>query len=294
MEILKLPCQPYEKATVTALGFFDGVHIAHTALLKKTVAFAKEKKLIPAVFTFTDAPHKTGERLLSLEERLSRFALHGIEVVFTADFGALKELSPEDFIESILKNICHASAAVCGFNFRFGKNAVGDAAFLQEHLPESIVLDPVKQGGEAVSATRVRNLLEQGAVEDAARLLGKPYTVKAVVDRGKALGRTIGFPTANMKPNELLPKNGVYETRVLIDGMIYAALTDIGFRPTAEKKGERRMETHIPHFSGDLYGKELAVSFIRRLRDEKQFESIEALRAQLALDLAQTERKKIK
>ncbi len=292
MEILKLPCPPYTKETVTALGFFDGVHIAHASLLKQAVDAARERALTPAVFTFFDAPHKQGEKLLSFQERLARFEKHGIETVFVADFAALKELSPIDFIENILKVTCRTAMAVCGFNFRFGKNAAGDAALLLSHFPCSIVLEPVMQDGRTVSASRVRKLLEEGKVEDAARLLGMPYTVSAEVTHGKELGRTIGFPTANMKPDAFLPKNGVYETSIFIDGKAYTALTDIGFRPTAEKEGERRMETYIPHFSGDLYGKNLTVSFVRRLREEKRFDSIEALKAQLLFDLAQTERKK--
>jgi len=140
-----------------------------------------------------------------------------------------------------------------------------------------------------------KKLLALGLVEEAARLLGAPYAVRGEVLHGKALGRTIGFPTANMLPEGLLPRDGVYETRVLLEGKSYAGLTDIGLRPTAETAGERRMETYIPHFSGNLYGKTLTVSFLRRLRGETQFESIEALKAQLALDLAEidkTERKR--
>ncbi len=292
METLLLPQEPYGRPTVTALGFFDGVHIAHAALLEKTVAIAREKGLVPAVFTFLDAPHKTGERLLSFEERLARFEVYGIEVVFAADFAALRSLSPEDFMERVLKGTCRSALAVCGFNFRFGKEARGDSALLSSLLPESVILPPIELDGGTVSASRVRALLADGRVEEAARLLGAPYTVRGKVLHGKALGRTIGFPTANMKPKALLPKDGVYETRVLLGSESYIALTDIGLRPTAETAGERRMETYIPHFSGDLYGKELSVSFLRRIRGEKQFDSIEDLKAQLARDLAEAERKK--
>lgn len=295
METVLLPAVPYGKATVTALGFFDGVHIAHAALLEKTAAVAKERGLVPAVFTFLDAPHKTGERLLSFEERCARFEAYGIETVFAAPFEALRALSPTDFVEQILKKTCRSALAVCGFNFRFGRGAEGDSTLLTSLLPDSVVLAPIELDGGAVSASRVRELLCLGLVEEAARLLGAPYAVRGEVLHGKALGRTIGFPTANMLPEGLLPRDGVYETRVLFEGKSYAGLTDIGLRPTAETAGERRMETYIPHFSGDLYGKTLTVSFLRRLRGETQFESIEELKAQLALDLAEidkTERKR--
>ena len=285
MQVIRLPSEPYPSETVTALGFFDGVHIAHAALLSHTVSVAREKGLISAVFTFLDAPHKEGARLLSSEDRLARMESLGIEVVFVADFASLCSLSPEAFVSEVLCGMCSARMAICGFNFRFGKEARGDGALLSRLLPESIILPPILKDGETVSATRIKALLTEGRVEEAAHLLGSPYTVRAEVLHGKALGRTLGFPTANMRPAELLPQNGVYETRVYLDGACYIGLTDVGTRPSAEAEGERRMETYLPHFSGDLYGKELAVAFLRRIRGERHFASIDALKAQLLKDL---------
>jgi len=290
MEKIFLPAERYPTPTVTALGFFDGVHLAHAALLRQTVEMAKQKGCRPAVFTFLDAPHKEGKKLFSKQERLEQFEACGIETVFLAEFEALRSLSPEQFIQTVLEDICHTKAAVCGYNFRFGKDAAGDAALLKQHLPESYILPPYKHGGELISSTRIRTLIEDGKVEEAAQLLGAPYTVKGSVLHGKALGRTLGFPTANMMPQELLPKNGVYETRAFIDGSVYAALTDIGTRPTVEGKGERRMETYILDFDGDLYGKELSVTFLRCLREEIRFASADDLKAQLKKDLAKIEK----
>jgi riboflavin kinase/FMN adenylyltransferase len=294
MQEICLPSEAYQRPTVTALGYFDGVHIAHAALLEHTVRLAKRLGAVPAVFTFRDAPHKDGVRLFSYEERLAAFAAHGIEAVFTADFEKVRHLCAERFVEDILIGMCGARAAVCGYNFRFGKGAAGDAAMLQALLPESYILPAVLLDGAAVSSSRVREALLAGDVEEAALLLGEPYTVSAAVLHGKGLGRRLGFPTANMKPDELLPQNGVYETRVAVGGRHYSALTDIGTRPTVEGEGERRMETYILHFKGDLYGQQLPVSFVRRLRGEKHFESAEELIAQLGADVKAIERTKNK
>lgn len=286
MKKIFLPCTRYPVPTVTALGFFDGVHIAHAALLKETVALAKRQGAVPALFTFAQTPRRAESKLLSLESRLLQFEKHGIEVAFVANFDALCSLSPDAFVRDVLQAVCHANAAVCGYNFRFGKNAAGDAEKLLQLLPQSLVLPPVLHDGETVSSSRIRRLIENGEVEKAAELLGAPYTLSAPVTHGKALGRTLGFPTANMQPHELMPKSGVYETRVSFDGKEFVGLTDIGTRPTVEGDGECRMETHIPDFSGDLYGKTVSVTFLRRLRGELCFSSVDELKAQLQKDIS--------
>lgn len=285
--------EPYTEKTVTAIGFFDGTHLAHAALLKETVRLSRELGLCAALFTFADMP-KGGASLSTLENRLHAFEAYGIETVFIADFASLCSLCAEDFVKDVLVGICRAEAAVCGFNFRFGKGAAGDAALLKRLLPKTEVLAPVEQDGSTVSSSRIRALIAEGKVEEAARLLGAPYTLCGRVEHGKALGRRLGFPTANIRSPLLLPKNGVYETRVDIDGVRYAAMSDVGNRPTVEGQGERRIETYILNFDGDLYGKEISVAFVRRLRDEIAFESEQALLAQLKKDAEDIERKATK
>ena len=290
MQTVFLPAKPYEKKTVVAIGFFDGVHLAHRALLSETVRLAHEMGARAALFTFDALPVKTGTPLSTLDERLALFEELGIEVAFVARFSDVCSVSPEDFVKNILIRSCGAIRAVCGFNFRFGKGASGTASDLSALLPGSRILSQVELGGTAVSSTRIRALLSEGKVEQANELLGEPYTVCAKVEHGKALGRTLGFPTLNMCPVSLPLSNGVYETRVCLDGKTYAGVTDIGHRPTVEGEGERRMETHLIGFEGDLYGRSVAVSFVGRLRDEIAFKSERELALRLAEDKALAER----
>lgn len=285
LSILSLPCAPVSFETVTALGFFDGVHRGHRALLDATVRLASSLGVKPAVFTFSGT-FKGKAPLTDESTRLRLLEEAGIEAVFLVDFDAVRSLSPEDFVKNCLQGVCRARAAVCGFNFRFGKNASATAENLLSLLPSSLIIPAIYESGEVISSSRIRALLKAGAVEEAALLLGRPYSLTGEVLRGKALGKTWGFPTANMKPRALLPAPAVYATEIFIGEKRYPAITDVGTRPTVEGAGETRMETHIPAFSGDLYGKTLSVSFIKRLRDEKKFPSAEALCAQLTLDVA--------
>ena len=290
MQTVFLPSEPFAEKTVVAIGFFDGVHLAHRALLSETVRLAREAGAKAALFTFDTLPVKAGAPLSTLEERLTLFEGLGIEVAFVARFSDVCSLSPKDFVKNVLMIACGATRAVCGFNFRFGKGACGSASDLLDLLPESRVLSEVELGGVTVSSTRVRALLSEGKVAEANALLGAPYTVSAEVEHGKALGRTLGFPTLNMRPASLPLADGVYETRVCLDGTIYAGVTDVGYRPTVEGEGERRMETHLIGFDGCLYGKTLAVSFVGRLRDEIAFKNERELAHQLAKDKALAER----
>ncbi len=290
MQTVFLPAEPYEEKTVVAIGFFDGVHLAHRALLSETVHLARETGAKAALFTFDTLPVKAGAPLSTLAERLALFESMGIEVAFVARFFDVCSLSPEDFVKNILVRACGATRAVCGFNFRFGKGASGTASDLLALLPESRILSEVELGGTAISSTRIRALLSEGKIKEANELLGKPYTLSATVEHGKALGRTLGFPTINMRPSSLPLADGVYETRVCLNGTTYAGVTDIGHRPTVEGKGDRRMETHLIGFEGNLYGCSVAVSFVGRLRDEVTFKNERELALRLAEDKALAER----
>ena len=285
MEVWHLcdPIPPNE--AVIALGFFDSVHLGHMALLTETVARAAACGAVCAAFTFPMLPTKGESPLLSLEERLSLIEEAGIRRVILADFSEVQALSPEDFVKKILVKTCHARTAVCGFNFRFGRGAVADAARLSALLPGSVTVNALRYGGLPISTTRIRAALAEGDVCAAADMLGRPYTVSGPVLHGKSFGKHLGFPTANMKPPSFLPRAGVYRTRVTVDGKAHLALSDVGTRPTVEGAGEVRLETFIPDFSGDLYGKTLRVAFLSRIRDERRFASPGALAAQIAKDL---------
>ena len=269
---------------VIALGYFDGGHIGHAALLKKTVSEAARLGCESAVFSFSHLPTKSAVPLLTEEERLSFFERMGIDNVFLASFEHIHTLSPEEFANSVLKNTFRARLALCGFNFRFGHNATGDSALLCDLLPDSIVLPPYLHEGIPISASRIREALMAGNVCQATAMLGHPYTVTGAVTHGKAVGRILGFPTANIRPENLL-RYGVYQTEVEIDGRRYRGLSDVGVRPTFEGENEARVETFLKDFSGDLYGKTLKISFLSFLREEKRFASLEDLKAQIAKDI---------
>ena len=286
MKIFSLPCLDLPKEDrVIALGCFDGTHPGHEALFRATVAEARRLGATPSVFTFSDFLPQKGAPLSTLEERLNGMKGCGIETVFLCAFSAVKSLSPETVTEDILKGALGAVSTVCGFNYRFGAGAKGNGETLRAAFPEARQLPAVTYDGAPISSSRIRAALENGKVEEAHALLGRPYSVTGEVSHGKGAGHLFGFPTANVAVPTLLPARGVYETRVTVDGESYVGLSDVGIRPTVENGGEERVESFLLDFSGDLYGKRITISFLRRLRDEKRFENPEALRTQIEKDV---------
>lgn len=294
MEILALPALTPELAPdrcVVALGFFDGVHTAHAAVLLRARQEAEARSLPLLVFTFllSDGP-KADPRLGEEEERAALLAAHGAAYLSRASFSALSSLSPAVFVREVLREELHAEATVVGEDFRFGHRAVGDAPLLallmREAGGDAVTVPSVSFEGERVSSSRIRAALLRGDCEGAGYLLGRPYALTLPVQRGRHLGHALGFPTANQLPPEgrMLPAAGVYVTSVLLpDGRRMRGVTDVGTRPTVGGE-ELRMETHIPGFSGDLYGQPLTVAFLHRLREERRFSSLSALAEQIAKD----------
>lgn len=284
--------------SVLALGFFDGVHLAHRALLKKTVAEAAARGLAAAVFTFAGGLPgvKSGARLTSDEERNALFEEIGIEYLYTVAFEDVCALAPETFIETYLLRLCQARLAVAGFNFRFGKNAGGDALMLTESMRkvggDALILPPFLFEGEAVSASRIRRVLEEGDPALAARLLGRPYAISTPVLHGKALGRHLGTPTLNQRfaPGAVIPRRGVYVCLCRAGNRLYRGVCNIGVRPTVECDAAVNAETYLLDFSGDLYGKAVTVEFLHFIRPEEKFASPEALQAQIAHDVESARR----
>ena len=288
-----LPARP----RVVALGFFDGMHRGHAALFAAARQAARERGCETAVFTFADdGSLKPGApRLLAEDERLSLMQAQGAEAVFLYRFSAISGLSPAAFVEKILFEQLSAAAVVCGYNFRFGAGGAGDAALLHRllgahHVP-LITLPAQRLGDEVISASRIRAALAAGEAELAAHMLGRPYTVSGCVAHGKALGRTIGVPTANLPilPGRVLPAHGVYAAVGYLegDGRPHAGVANIGVRPTVEAGAAPNCETHFLDRVGDIYGKHLTVLLLRRLRGEITFENLEALHAQILQDAAQ-------
>lgn len=286
-----------QKLSVTAaLGFFDGVHIGHAALLRAACETARENGSSPAVWTFSAPPFPNrAKQLTTLSEKLALFASHGIRYAFIYEFSDVRDYEPDVFVHKVLIEECHLSAAICGFNFRFGKNAAGTSdmlgVLLSVYGAALQVLPAVTLDDQPVSATRIRALLSSGDTVNAARCLGRPYSVTLPVVHGKALGRTIGIPTINQNPPQSmqLPMNGIYAASVCADGRTYPAVTNIGVRPSvAEDDHHPNAETHIIGYSGSLYDQSVTVSFRERLRDEIRFDSLDTLKAQIAEDIRQS------
>lgn len=285
MRVLRLKDALLDTPTAIALGYFDGGHTGHAALIRRTVDEARRTGCESAVFSFSHLPTKSGAPLWTENDRLAFFEELGIENVIIADFDEVKGLSPEDFVEKILTARFNARLALCGFNFRFGRGALGDSNLLTRLLPQSVVLPPMLYKNEPISSTRIREALALGALDDANAMLGRPYTLTGKVSHGRALGRSLGFPTANISTPLFVPRHGVYKTEVKVGGQLYKGLTNVGVRPSVEAQGEVRIETFLSDFSGDLYGMELSLSFLSFLREERRFDSLDALKAQMTEDL---------
>lgn len=281
-------------ACAVALGNFDGLHIGHKTVLKSTMEIAKKHNLEAKVMLFDIHPK---EFLFS--EKLPRLMTDAeIEKSLTAmgfgicrvSFKEIMNYSCEEFFEKILIEKLGAKAVCCGFNYSFGKNGTGNSETLKELCKESgiecNVSEPVSIDGMTVSSTAIRNFLLNGEVQKAAQMLGRNYAICGEVMDGDKRGRTMGFPTANQRIDDALavPKFGVYETLVTVDGKKYKGVTNIGIRPTflAEKA---LSETHIIDFSGDIYRKDITVELVRFLRPERQFGSLLKLKEQLEKDI---------
>jgi riboflavin kinase/FMN adenylyltransferase len=194
-------------------------------------------------------------------------------------------MSPTDFVAYLRRLFPNLEKVHCGGNWRFGLNGAGTAQTLRDAGISVKVSRYAKVADCVISSTRIRAALAEGDVEAAAAMLGRPYSVSGGVTHGKSVGHAFGFPTANVAAATLLPAYGVYETRIAIDGREYRALSDVGVRPTLEDAGEERIESFLLDFAGDLYGKHLRISFLRRLREERRFDSAEALWAQIKKDV---------
>lgn len=281
------------RKTVFALGFFDGVHLGHQALLLACRHLAERMGCECGAVTFTSHPDAlvTGKTPPLIDTDLQRQQLlsaYGTKNILALSFDeALKNTPWEDFLEFLLQK--GAAGFVCGEDFRFGHRGEGTAQKLADFcrkkgLPWAVV--PAQTlDGIRISSTHIRSLIEAGDMETAARFLGHPHNLTGVVQHGKELGRTIGIPTANLTIPEgiIVPKFGVYATQVLLDGCSYSAVTNIGTRPTVGGDSIT-VESWLLDYSGDLYSKQLTVLFYQFLRPEQKFPSLEALQAEIRKD----------
>ena len=276
-----------------ALGNFDGLHIGHMAVLDKTLEQAKNG-LKAAVMLFDEHSMKdiTGEappKLITDSERAGIFEEKGLET-FIVNFSQIKDFSPEEFFEKILTEKLNAKAVVCGFYYRFGQKAKGDAKLLEEMCIKNgvdcVIIDEVITDGLPVSSTAIRKAVECGDIGKANRMLGRKFGYCAEVINGDKRGRTWGFPTINQKlPDGLaVPQFGVYESIVTVDGKNYKGVTNIGLRPTVGTDCILS-ETHIISFEGDLYGRCVDVRLVKFMRQEKKFGSFDELIKQIKSDV---------
>ena len=287
-----------EKKRVIALGFFDGVHLGHQALLRTAVERAAEKDLSSAVFTFDRSPKEfvTGVKVPLLttndERRATIQSLFPVDSVIIEPFDEQMMTMPwVDFVLMLAQKY-HAGWLVAGHDFRFGHKNAGTPALLCKKAAQlgmgCDIIPAVTLNGETVSSTLIRRLLRDGEMERARQLLGHSYTITGEVLHGKGLGRTIGAPTLNVIPAEglLIPAYGVYATRVSVAGRQYDAVTNVGVRPTVDENGGVTVESHLLDVSEQLYGKECRVEFVKLLRREQKFADLSALQAQIAKDVS--------
>ncbi|MBE6536936.1 MAG: bifunctional riboflavin kinase/FAD synthetase [Ruminococcaceae bacterium] len=277
---------------VCALGFFDGVHIAHRSLIEKAKAEAKTLGIPLSVFTFFSGGSSLKsekERLLTDEEKLSELELLGVDTAVVFDFEIIKDLSATAFVEEILVRKLNTHTAFCGFNFRFGRNAEGDAAALENLMSangrRTVTVPEYKKNNRCVSSSEIRGLLKENKLADAARLLGKPFFIDGSVSHGLGLGKALGFPTVNVGMNggKFKLQNGVYYTAVELSGKIYSGITNVGICPTFDER-EKHTETFILNFDGNIYDSKIRIYFIEFLREEIKFSSKEALISQINVD----------
>ena len=285
--------QSKQPRSVLALGMFDGVHLGHRALIRQAAQAAKSLDAQTVAFTFTDAPgkllHLPVTSLSTPEQRRAWLTEAGADRVDMVDFTqAFADLSPEAFVD-YLQERYRIAALAAGFNYTFGKYGAGTAKTLRElgeaHGFQVLIAEPVLVDAEPVSSTRIRTLVSEGRMGEARDLLGRPYTLTGTVITNRRIGRRLGYPTANLEAGEqLLPPDGVYATFAEVEGVSRPAVTNVGRNPTVEGK-RRTVETYLLNEDMSLYGTELSVAFLARLREEETFPSLEALSRQIGRDV---------
>jgi riboflavin kinase / FMN adenylyltransferase len=281
---------------VLALGNFDGLHRGHVKIIERVNRRAGERGCTSVVMTFDPhpprvvRPDKAPPLIMTKAQRLEAIAAAGIQGTAVVRFThELSQWDPETFVRTVLVDWLHVAEVWVGANFLFGRDRAGNFSLLRalgaRYGFRAEKIDPVRYREFVVSSTRIRRLIGEGRVDEAGALLGHPYYVDGTVVEGARRGRELGCPTANLEVvNELAPPNGVYATTVQLDSVIHPSITNIGVRPTFGDTARPVVETHVLGFEGDLYGAPVRLGFVQRLRDERAFESVEQLRAQIDAD----------
>jgi len=282
MEIIKLNGTRVKANTVAAIGFFDGVHLAHKELINKTIEIGNKKNLEKAIITFDVHPKSILFNLeylylTPLEKKIEIFKEFDLDYIYVIEFTKEKaSLDPLEFIESYLKDI---HTIVCGFDFKFGVRGSGNVkTLLTDSRFKTIVLNEVTFEGYKVGSTHIRDLIKSGQINQVKEVLGDYYSIKGEVVHGAKKGRMIGYPTANVNTGDyLIPKRGVYVTYTKVKGIWYESMSSVGHNPTLNCNVDLSVESNIFNFDEDIYGEIIEVKFIKRLRDEIKFTSVESL-----------------
>ncbi|MFQ3575921.1 MAG: bifunctional riboflavin kinase/FAD synthetase [Cytophagales bacterium] len=284
--------------SVLTIGMFDGVHLGHQKILKTLVEEAKKQEKLSVVVTFKDHPQhvlrpetkNTLKLITTLDEKIEVMGSLGIDEVVVLNFDEeMSERSSSWFIEEVVKKKCNADVLVLGYDHRFGRGREGGFEFLNQHKEKwglkLIEIPRHDVDSNVVSSTAIRSFLSNADFESVSLYLGRDFNFSGIVEKGRALGRTIGFPTANLNVDQLkiLPPTGVYAVRVKLNGNMFSGMMNIGFNPTVEGKGFS-IEVNIFDFDQDIYGSKLVVIPVKRIRDEKKFENFDALKKQIESD----------
>jgi len=285
-----------EEPTAISLGKFDGIHRGHELLLEELMK-QKKKGLATVIFTFDIPPkqnflHEELKVLTTNEEKRYMFESFGIDYLIECPFTPeVMNMEAEDFIQMLVERLS-VKSIVAGEDFCFGHNRRGNHQMLKDFAAklsyEAIIFPKMKEAERDISSTYVREEIANGNIEMANKLLGYPYFVSGAVSHGKKIGRTIGFPTINLIPAEhkLLPAYGVYITKVMIDGLVYHGVTNVGKKPTIEGTNPVGIETYILDFNENIYEQVVTVTFIKRIREERKFENLDALLEQMRKDVS--------
>lgn len=299
MEIIHGNCNEkvIEGYTGVGLGNFDGLHIGHMSLINILIREAKLNGFKSVVYTFSKHPgnilrKKLFTPLLTTEsKKIELLNETALDCLYFDNFDEeYSRMTPEEFVKKILVDKLNVKIVVAGFDYRFGYNGEGNAALLKElgkkYKFKAIIIPSIKIDDEVVSSTKIRQYVSKGDMDNVFKLLGRHYSVTAEVISGRRVGNTIGFPTANISPEGylILPRNGVYITKTLLDEKLYKSMTNIGYNPTFEAEKKLTVETHIIDFERNIYGSRIEVFFLKKIRDEKKFNSIEELKDKIKSD----------
>lgn len=279
--------------TAVALGFFDGLHPGHMQVIKEVLSHSE---LASAVFTFhsdTALPKRTElgriENLLTNEMKIQKLADAGIEYIYSPDFGSVQHMTAKEFTENILVQRLNAALVVCGFDFKLGCDGCSAkelSKICDNHGIKVKIIPAWSVDGKVVHSTAIKQLIKDGDIRLANKMLGYPFTISGEVIVGNRLGRTINSPTINQlyPENIVMPKWGVYKSATLVDGEWLPSVSNIGMKPTVNYKDAPLSETHILGYSGDLYGRIISVRLLDFIRSEQKFDSVDMLKAQLEKD----------